>query len=137
GERLNLPELMQGNSINLLDPEIYVSAPLRLEKRQRINPNVLGTGHFSPFVRWKGLSKWDEAEMKQRCTSIIGEYSSEIFERAVRYLYAKESKSSYEIERETPSQKRAEVFIGLLEQAWHRRFLNKEALVELQQVIVD
>lgn len=137
GERLDLPDLKQGNYIDLLDPEIYVTGPVRKQKRQRINANLLGTGHFSPFVRWKGLPKWDEDEMKQRCTSIIGEYSPEIFGRAVRYLYAKESKSSYEIERETPSQKRAEVFIGLLEQAWHRRFLNKEALVELQQVIVD
>jgi len=55
----------------------------------------------------------------------------------VRYLYAKESKSSHEIERETPTQKRAEVFISLLEQAWHRSFLNKAALVELQRAIVD
>ncbi len=137
GERLDLPDLKQGNYFDLLDPEIYVTGPVRKQKRQRINANLLGTRHFSPFVRWKGLPKWDEDEMKQRCASIIGEYSPEIFERAVRYLYAKESKSSYEIERETPSQKRAEVFIGLLEQAWHRKFLNKEALVELQQAIVD
>lgn len=137
GERLDLPDLKQGNYIDLLDPEIYVTGPARKQKRQRINANLLGTGHFSPFVRWKGLPQWDEDEMKQRCTSIIGEYPSEVFERAVRYLYAKESKSSYEIERETPSQKRAEVFIGLLEQTWHRKFLNKEALVELQQAIVD
>ena len=39
--------------------------------------------------------------------------------------------------RETPDQKRAEKFIGLLEQAWHRNFLKKEALVELQKAIVD
>lgn len=136
-ELLDLPDLKQGNYVDLLDPKIYVTGPVRKQKRQRINSNLLGTGHFSPVVRWNGLPKWDESEMKDRCTSIIGEYSPEVFERAVRYLYVKESKSSYEIERETPSQKRAEVFIGLLEQAWHRRFLNKEALVELQQAIVD
>ena len=65
--------------------------------------------------------------MRKRCEDIVEDYPAEIFERAVRYLYAKESKSSHEIERETPDQKRAEKFIGLLQQAWHRDFLNKPA----------
>lgn len=137
GERLDLPNLKQGNYVDLLDPEIYVTGPIRREQRQRINVNLLGTGHFSPLVRWKGLPQWDESAMKEQCASIIGDYPPALFARAVRYLYAKESKSSHEIERETPSQKRAESFITLLEQAWHRTFLNKDALVELQQAIVD
>ncbi len=136
-DRLDIPDLKQGNYVDLLDPAIYVTGPVRKEKRQRINSNLLGTGHFSPFVRWKGLPDWDETEMKDRCTSIIGEYPPELFARAVRYLYAKESKSSHEIEHETPTHTRGEAFIALLEQAWHRNFLNKDALVELQQAIVD
>jgi len=136
-DRLDLPDLKQGNYIDLLDREIYITGPVRKEKRQRINANLLGTGQFSPVVRWKGLPNWNEAEMKDRCASILEQYPPEIFARAIRFLYAKESKSSHEIERETPSQKRAEAFIGLLEQAWHRSFLNKDALVELQQAIVD
>ncbi|MEO5916859.1 MAG: Fic family protein [Luteolibacter sp.] len=89
------------------------------------------------MVRWKGLGVWNESELQKRCAEIVGDYPPEIFQRAVRFLYAKESKSSHEIEREIPDQKRAEKFIGLLEQAWHRNFLTKEALVELQQAIVD
>lgn len=136
-ERLDLPDLKQGNYVDLLDSEIYVSgAPLKF-KRQRINANLLGTLYFSPMVRWKGLPNCDEDAMKERCSSLIGEYPPELFARAIRYLYAKESKSSHEIERETPTQRRAETFIALLEQAWHRTFLTKEALVELQQAIVD
>ena len=137
GDRLNLPDLKQGNYIELLDSALYVTGPPAKFKRQRLNSNILGTLYFSPMVRRKGLPDWDESVMKERCASIVGEYPPEIFARAVRYLYAKESKSSHEIERETPSQKRAESFIALLEQAWHRSFLNKEALVELQQAIVD
>ncbi len=89
------------------------------------------------MVRWAGLGEFDEPELHDRCAEIVGDYPLEIYERAVRYLYAKESKSSHEIERETPDRKRAEIFIGLLEQAWHRDFLNKEALVELQKALVD
>lgn len=137
GERLNLPDVKQGNYIDLLDSAIYVSGPETKIKRQRLNANILGTLSFAPAVRRKGLPDWDESVMKARCASIVGAYPPEVFARAVRYLYAKESKSSHEIERETPSQKRAEAFIVLLEQAWHRSFLNKAALVELQQAIVD
>jgi hypothetical protein len=106
-------------------------------KRQRINVNLLGTLDFAPMVRRKGLGEWDEEVLRARCNEIAGEYPPEIFQRAVRYLYAKESKSSHEIEREAPDQKRAEKFIGLLEQAWRRSFLKKDALVELQKAIVD
>jgi hypothetical protein len=135
--RLDLPDVRTGNYVDLLDSEFYVTGPPRRVKRQRVNVNLLGTVDFSPMVRKKGLGIWDETEMRKRCEEIVGEYSPAIFERAVRYLYAKESKSSHEIERETPDQKRAEKFIGLLEQAWHRDFISKPALVELQQAIVE
>lgn len=137
GTRLDLSDLKVGNYVDLLDPDIYITGPVRKAKRQRINVNLLGTVGFSPMVRISGLGAWDEAEMKKRCEDVVGDYPPEIFERAVRYLYAKESKSSHEIERETPDQKRAEKFIGLLEQAWHRDFLSKPALVELQQAVVE
>jgi hypothetical protein len=137
GERLDLPDLRQGNYVDLLDPEIYVAGPATKVKRQRLNANLLGTLRFSPMVRWKGLPDWDETEMRKQCASILGDYPPELFARAVRYLYAKESKSSHEIEREKPSHKRADAFIALLEQAWCRSFLNKEALVEVQRAIVD
>lgn len=135
--RLDLPDVQTGNYVDLLDPEFYVTGPARRVKRQRINVNLLGTVDFSPMVRWNGLAKWSENNLQDRCKEIVADYPTEIFERAVRYLYAKESKSSYEIERETPDHKRAETFIGLLRQAWHRSFLTKDALVELHKAIVD
>ncbi len=135
--RLDLPDLEMGGYVNLLDERIYVAGPVRKVKRQRINVNLLGSLDFAPMVRRKGFGEWSEEALRKRCEEIAGEYPAEIFQRAVRYLYAKESKSSHEIERETPDQKRAGKFIGLLEQAWHRSFLKKDALVELQKAIVD
>jgi hypothetical protein len=135
--RLDLADLDMGGYVDLLDEEVYVAGPVKKVRRQRINVNLLGSLEFSPMVRRKGLGEWSESALRKRCEEIAGEYPPEIFQRAVRYLYAKESKSSHEIERETPDHKRAEKFIGLLEQAWHRSFLKKDALVELQKAIVD
>jgi len=137
GRMLELPDLRMGNYVDLLDPGFYVTGPIRKAKRQRVNVNLLGTLDFSPMVRRGGLVAWDEEAVRERCEKIVAEYPPEIFQRAVRFLYAKESKSSHEIERETPDHKRAEEFIALLEQAWHRNFLKKEALVELHRAIVD
>ncbi len=137
GRELDLDDVKTGNYTDLLDPGEYVTGPVRKIRRQRVNVNLLGSIHFSPMVRRRGLGAWNEGELRKSCEDVIGNYPPAIFQRAVRYLYAKESKSSYEIERETPDQLRAEKFIGLLEQAWHRSFLEKEALVELQQTIVD
>lgn len=134
---LELPNLEIGNYVDLLDDKIYVTGPVRKVKRQRINVNLLGTLNLSPMVRWKGLGAWNESNLRKRCEEIVDDYPPEIFQRAVRYLYAKESKSSHEIEREVPDQKRAEKFIELLQQAWHRDFISKPALVELQNSIVD
>ncbi len=134
---LSLPDAEMGGYVDLLDREIYVTGPITKIRRQRINSNLLGTLEFAPMVRKKGLGGWSEEALKERCQRIAGEYPPEIFQRAVRYLYAKESKSSHDIERETPNQRRAETFIGLLQQAWHRDFLTKPALVELQNAIVD
>lgn len=135
--RLDLPDLEMGGYVDLLDEEVYVAGPVKKVRRQRINVNLLGSLEFSPMVRRKGLGEWSEKALRKRCEEIAGQYPPEIFQRAVRYLYAKESKSSHEIERETPDHKRAQKFIGLLEQAWHRSFLKKDALVELQKAIVD
>lgn len=137
GSKLPLPDLTMGGYVDLLDEETYVVGSRHKVKRQRINVNLLGTVDFSPIVRKAGLGQWSEELLKARCETIADAYHPKIFQRAVRYLYAKESKSSHEIERETPHHRRAETFIGLLEQAWHRSFLEKKALVELQQAIVD
>jgi hypothetical protein len=137
GTRLDLPDLKTGNYVDLLDPEVYVTRPGEQATRQRIHVNLLGMVDFSPMVRKEVLGEWNEVALRESCQRVAEDYPPEIFDRAVRYLYAKESKSSHEIEREIPGQKRAERFIGLLEQAWLRDFLTKEALVELQQAIVD
>lgn len=137
GQQLEVPDLRMGNYVDLLDPATHITGRTQKIKRQRINVNLLGTVHFAPMVRIAGLGQWNEADLRQCCEDIVGDYPPQVFERAVRYLYAKESKSSHEIERETPDPRRAEHFIRLLEQAWHRDFLSKPALLELQQAVVE
>lgn len=137
GQLLNLPDLKTGNYQELLDPRYYITGPKVKIKRQRIDMNLLGTVQFSPMVRKKGLGNWEEDDLAARCYEIASGFPAEVFQRAIRYLCAKESKSSHEIEREIPNQRRSERFISILEEAWYRDFLTKDALVEIQREIVD
>jgi hypothetical protein len=55
----------------------------------------------------------------------------------MNYLYAKETKSSFEIEHITPNPTRTERFITLLQLAESEDFCEKMRLIELQNRIVD
>lgn len=58
-------------------------------------------------------------------------------EKALSYLYNKETKSSFGIEHIKPNASRTEKFISSLELAGKEDFCEKERLIELQNLIVD
>lgn len=138
GTSLPIDDLERGNYIPLVDPAIYYVARSRKISRQRINHNLLGTLNYSPMVRRCELDcVFENQRLKEKCQQVIDGFPEAVYQRAVNYLYAKESKSSYAIERETPTVQRNRAFIDLLEQAGRDDFLNKEALIGLQNTIVD
>lgn len=138
GNKLKLADVSQGNYVDLLDPqEYYTGAPVR-SPRHRVNVNLLGTTAFSPLVRrTKTLKQAEAKRLDERCRTIIKAIPPEIYARAMQFLYTKETKSSYAIERETPDQKRAQKFADALREASQRDYLLKDGLVALQQAVVD
>ena len=138
GQRLNLPDVTQGNYVDLLDPRDYYTGPVKRSPRQRINVNLLGNLGFSPMLRrTKSLKVAEASQLEQRCRKVIEAIPPELYTRALQFLYTKETKSSYAIERETPDQKRSQKFADALREASQRDYLLKETLVVLQQAIVD
>lgn len=139
GERLPLDDLKQGNYIDLLDPGEYCTInPARPIRRQRINDNLLGDSRFCPTVRrTETIKEFEKADLTRRCRQVVSNYSPELLKRALGYLYAKETKSSFEIEHVTPTSTRAERFIALLQLAEKEDFCEKKQLIELQNRIVD
>lgn len=138
GHRVPCPDATQGNYVDLLDPRDYYTGTPTRSPRHRVNVNLLGTSAFSPLVRrTKALKAAEAKHLDQRCREIIEGIPPEIYTRALQFLYTKETKSSYAIERETPDQKRAQKFAEALRDASQRDYLRKEALVSLQQMVVD
>ena len=138
GQRLDLPDVTQGNYVDLLDPRDYYTGQAARSQRHRVNSNLLGTLAFSPMVRrTKELKAAENKHLEQRCRKVIEAIPPELYARALQFLYTKETKSSYAIERETPDQKRSQRFADALRDAAKRDYLLQAALVGLQQAIVD
>ena len=138
GRNLPLPDMTTGNYVPLADPRIYFTGHVRKLPRWRIDYNLLHTVDFSPMVRrTPALAPEHDEALHQSCAELVHQMPPEIFQRALSYLYAKETRTSYAIERETPTQQRAERFMALLSRAGAEDFLSEKSLLTLQNAIVD
>lgn len=139
GDKLPIDDLKSGNYVDLLEPDDYYTvSSSRHVRRQRINNNLLGDRRFCPTVRRTDvLRDFEAAELPERHAELVSRYPSELLKRAFAYLYTKETRSSFEIERVRPSSTRSERFIALLRLAEREDFCLKERLLEIQNQIVD
>ena len=138
GRLLDIPETRAGRYVSLLDPKKYYTAEPIRSRRHNIDDNLLGSMKFCPMVRrTEALERCELQGLDQVAKELIKQYEPEVISRAMRYLYTKETKSSFEIEREQPSQDRMQRFVKLLQSAGEIPEIDKEKLIELQNAIVD
>ena len=138
GKELDLEPCKVTNYIDILESPKYVTAEGIARRRQKVTDNLLGDRRFCPMIRLTDtLKKCIDLQLDKKGMEVVGNYSAEVLRRAVSYLYTKETKSSFEIERATPDQKRTARFVELLSLAHDREFFNKASLIELQQATVD
>jgi Fic family protein len=136
---LPIDDLTQGNYIDLLETKKYYTLenPSSI-KRQRIRDNLLGDKRFCPIVRkTETLKRYESLGLDHKSKEILTQYPTNVLKRALSYLYTKETKSSFEIERVKASSSRIEKFVALLKEAHKDDFCSKEKLITLQNRIVD
>ncbi len=138
GERLPLPDLRRGTYVDALDPDACYTASPRNVSRQRIRDSLPGDRRFCPTIRrTESLAAAERADLPARCRAVLSTYPPGLLRRALSYLYTKETRSSFEIERIEPGSSRIERFVALLQSAERDDFCTKERLLELQNQIVD
>lgn len=135
---LSISDLKNGSYIYLLDAEEYYTAKPVQHRRYMIKDNLLGTVHFSPFVRKTDLLKaMEHKKLDVVAMDIIKSYNQQILNRASSYLYVQETMSSYKIEREVPSKQRLMRFIQLVKKTEEIPNLTDEILISLQNNLVE
>lgn len=124
--------------VDVLDSQYYFTSKGVKSKRHAVNNNLMGVGQFCPMIRrTKILTEYIDQHFDEKAFDLIKKYNPKVIERAIQYLYRKETMSSYGIEREKPSPERMERFIYLLRQTPNIEELTKEKLIEIQNTIVD
>ncbi len=140
GRALDLPDLTQGNYVPLLDPARYVVGAARNSRRHRVTANALGPAALCPVVRRTPKLEGALAEaptLDARARRFLDEVPAATFWRATAWLYDKETRSSYAIEREAPRPGRAERFVAVLRDAWRAEPMSRALLVRVQNAIVE
>lgn len=135
--RLPLPDLNRGKYVDALDSERHFTTQPRNSARQRVRDNLLGNPDLCVGVRRRAtIESFQYLKLDQVAQGVVTRYDPHTLARAVTYLYTKETRSSYDIEGETPSHDRFEQFVRVLRDAPTFN-ATPETLVTLQNQIVD
>jgi Fic family protein len=139
GKQLNIPDLVSTiGYVDALDPKNYVVRTGRRLPRYRVRNNLLGNESFCPVVRkTEVLKQYSWENLRDHAAEIVHSYDAETLARAVDYLYTKETRSSFAIEHEEPSKTKMERFGEALQSVRKFPHLDKQALIDLQSIMLD
>lgn len=138
GRTLDLEDVRTGNYVAVLDPEHHVVGARRNSRRHRVADNLLGGPGICPTVRLTPrLRARMDAGLQEEARALTERCDAAVLERAVSYLYTKETRSSFALEGETPDTRRARRFVAALRAAPDFDPADKAALLRLHATIVD
>lgn len=137
GELSNLPAI-SGPYGDLFDPADYVTGIVRKNAKWRINFNGLGSAEYCPVVRLtQPVKDGIASDILGRTKAFLASLGPINADRALSWAYLSETDSSFAIEREAPSQSKAETFVALLLQAHEKIELTEEYLADLQSATIS
>lgn len=103
-----------------------------------MNFNGLGTPRYCATVeRTATIQAAIDDRLLERAHSFIQTLGSGVLDRTLAWAYLHETQDSFAIEREAPSEEKAQAFVDLLRQAHDRRPLTEGYLAELQAATVS
>lgn len=138
GKILDVPNASNLSYVDALDPDLNIGSAPVSSQRHRVRDNMLGVPRFCLTVRkTDAVERFRAAGVDRKARELMGECDPGLLARAVSYLFTKETKSSFEIEREEATGQKAERFVAALRNAASFDPTKKEDLIALQNVIVD
>ncbi len=137
-KKLSVPDLKEGNYIALIDEELqYANTISYNSSRHRIKDNLPGTFDFCPLIhKTAKLEKYIAKDLSNKTNAVISGLRKDILLRTSAFLLLKDSKASFTIEGENPTQNRAVRWGRAIGQAGSKQ-LSKEELLRLQQIIIE
>ncbi len=138
GKALDLLNADMGNYVAALNPEKQLVARTRKSRRHRVDDNLLGgAGMCLTVRRTDRLAGQMKRRLDQDAAELVDACDPSLLHRALSYLYTKETRSSFAIEGERPSERRTARFVAALRAAQTFDPASKQAFLDLQQEILD
>lgn len=137
-KKMNIPDLKKGNYIPLIDNNLqYAITRGTNYPRQRIQNNLPGTVNFCPLVsKTAKLENYIQKDLSAKIVKVISGLHKEVLLRTSAFLLLKDSKASFNIEGEMPTNTRASRWGKAIGQAGDRPLSNEE-FIRLQQIVIE
>jgi hypothetical protein len=135
---LEIPDLKEGNYVLLIDDKLqYCINEGVNSSRHRIRNNLPGTLNFCPLInKTAKLESFIQNKLSEKTNALIKGIHKDILLRTSAFLLLKDSKASFNIEGEIPSQTRATRWGKAIGQAGSKT-LSKNELLRLQQIVIE
>jgi Fic family protein len=136
--KLPIPDLNFKNFVPLLDETLqYANSKSVNSSRHRIRNNLPGNADFCPLIhKTSKLEDFIGKDLSEKTYKVISGVHKDVLLRASAFLLLKDSKASFTIEGERPTQNRAARWgraIGLAGSG----ALSKDELLRLQQIVIE
>jgi hypothetical protein len=126
-----------GAMVDLFDPARYVTMEGERHAKWRVHFNGLGSIRYCATVeRTTAIEKALAGELIERIHRYTDDVGATVRDRALEWAYLDETRSSFAIERETPSEEKQRAFVVLLHSAHKKRDISEDYLVQLQTTAV-
>lgn len=137
-KKLDILDLDKGNFVYLIDEDLqYASSNSTNSSRHRIKNNLTGTVDFCPLLfKTEKLENYIAKNSIENINTVIKGFRKDILLRTSSFLLLKDSKASFSIEGENPSQNRALRWGKAIGQAGSKP-LSSEELYRLQQIVIE
>ncbi len=136
-KQLNIPNLKTGNFTSLIDEKIQYTIAGEKSSRHRIVNNLPGTINFCPLIyKTKKIEQYIANNLSERKNTYLKSIRKEVLQRASAFLLLKDSKASFTIEGENPTNSRAVRWGKAIGQAGIKP-LSLEELERLQQIVIE
>lgn len=136
-EQLELADATKGRLVNVLDEKLQYPGKAKLSKRHRVYNNLPGVPAFCPIIRkTETLEAFIAMNLSNKAHEAIAAIHPDVLMRAAAFMLLKDSKASFAIEQETPTQIRAERWGQAIGQAGAHE-LSHDEFIRLQQIIIS
>lgn len=113
---LDFPGVTQGNYVDAINPDEYITGLARNHRRWRVRDNLPGSRDYCPVIRRiEAIKAVEQYDLAAQLAALEADYGLDLIRRGSVWLTIKESRASFLIEHEQDQEDRIRRFAAVME----------------------